>query len=120
VDTVEACLPRCPRPHTRRCVCTEGISIGNILKPFDMLAVTNEAYRKEKAARGASDGFSEIWLPFVDALRNAFAAPSEDMLGSLVAMQDMVSYEDSALVAHRHWFSFMGTVLPFEIIASAI
>jgi len=85
-----------------------------------MLAVTNEAYRKEKAARGASDGFSEIWLPFVDALRNAFAAPSEDMLGSLVAMQDMVSYEDSALVAHRHWFSFMGTVLPFEIIASAI
>ena len=55
---------------------------------------------KTKAASPVENGFCPIWLPFVDALRNAFAAPSEDMLGSLVTMPDMVSHEDSALVAH--------------------
>jgi hypothetical protein len=32
-------------------------------QPFDMLAITNEAYRKEKAAGVASSGLSEKWLP---------------------------------------------------------
>jgi hypothetical protein len=32
-------------------------------QPFDLLAVTNEAWRKEKAAGGSSGGLSEKWLP---------------------------------------------------------
>jgi hypothetical protein len=32
-----------------------------------MLAVTNEAYQKEKAARRDSDGLFAIWLPGPDS-----------------------------------------------------
>jgi DNA invertase Pin-like site-specific DNA recombinase len=32
-------------------------------QPFDLLAVTNEAWRKEKATGGVSSGLSEKWLP---------------------------------------------------------
>ena len=38
----------------------DGRLIPTYRKPFDMLAVTNEAYHKEKAARGASDGLLTI------------------------------------------------------------
>ncbi len=36
-------------------------------KPFDMMAVTNGTYQKEKAARGNSDGLFTIWLPGPDS-----------------------------------------------------
>ena len=45
----------------------DGQLIPTYRKPFDMLAVTNEAYHKEKAASGGADGFSEIWLPGPDS-----------------------------------------------------
>jgi site-specific DNA recombinase len=45
----------------------DGCLIPTYRKPFDMMAVTNEAYRKEKAVGGTSDGFSEIWLPGPDS-----------------------------------------------------
>ena len=32
-------------------------------QPFNLLAVTNESWSKEKAAEGVSSGLSEIWLP---------------------------------------------------------
>lgn len=36
-------------------------------QPFEMLAVTNEAYQKEKADGAGSDGLSEKWLPDQDS-----------------------------------------------------
>jgi len=30
---------------------------------FDLLALTNTAYQKEKATSSKKDGLSEIWLP---------------------------------------------------------
>ncbi len=36
-------------------------------KPFDMLAVTNVAYKKEKAASPSKDDLSDIWLPRTDS-----------------------------------------------------
>ena len=36
-------------------------------KPFDLLAVTNTAYRKEKAVSPKKDGLFEIWLPGQDS-----------------------------------------------------
>ena len=35
-------------------------------KPFDLLAVTNVAYQKEKAINCTKDGISEFWLPCKD------------------------------------------------------
>jgi len=35
----------------------------NYRKPFDILALTNAAYRKEKAVSSEKDGISKIWLP---------------------------------------------------------
>jgi site-specific DNA recombinase len=45
----------------------DGHLVQTYRKPFDMLAITNEAYRKEKAARGASDGLFDKWLPGPDS-----------------------------------------------------
>src|SRR5215475_1482460 len=45
----------------------DGCLIPTYRKPFDMLAVTNKAYYKEKAARGDSDGLFTIWLPGPDS-----------------------------------------------------
>jgi len=39
-------------------------------KPFDLLAVTNLAYQREKALFPTKDGLFDIWLPFVDSFRN--------------------------------------------------
>jgi len=38
-------------------------------KPFDLLAVTNIAYQKEKALSSAKDGLFDIWLPGTDSNR---------------------------------------------------
>jgi site-specific DNA recombinase len=45
----------------------DGCLIPAYRKPFDMLAITNEAYHKEKAASGASDGLFTLWLPGPDS-----------------------------------------------------
>jgi site-specific DNA recombinase len=45
----------------------DGQLIPTYRKPFDMLAITNAVYHKEKAASGGADGFSEIWLPGPDS-----------------------------------------------------
>ena len=45
----------------------DGCLIPTYRKPFDMLAVTNDAYYKEKAARGDSDGLFTILLPGPDS-----------------------------------------------------
>ena len=68
----------------------DGCLIPTYRKPFDMLAVTNEAYRKERAVSDASDSSFEIWLPFLDTLRNQLTVPSEKILGRLATMQDVV------------------------------
>ena len=36
-------------------------------KPFDLLALTNTAYQKEKAVSSKKDGLFEIWLPGQDS-----------------------------------------------------
>ena len=36
--------------------------------PFDLLALTNTAYQKEKAASSKKDGLFEIWLPGQDSV----------------------------------------------------
>ena len=46
--------------------------IPNCRKPFDMLALTNVAYQKRKAASRVKSGLSEIWLRRVDEFRNCF------------------------------------------------
>jgi site-specific DNA recombinase len=67
----------------------DGCLIPTYRKPFDMLAVTNEAYHKEKAAREDSDGLFTIWLPLLDTLCNELTAPSQDLLGTLMVVRDM-------------------------------
>jgi hypothetical protein len=41
----------------------DGRLIPGYRKPFDLLAVTNLAYQKEKALSPAKDGLFDIWLP---------------------------------------------------------
>jgi len=48
-------------------------------KPFDLLAVTNLAYQKEKALSPSKDGLFDIWLPFVDSFRIELLTPSEEI-----------------------------------------
>jgi site-specific DNA recombinase len=45
----------------------DGRLIPTYRKPFDILAITNEAYHKEKAARSDSVGLFTIWLPGPDS-----------------------------------------------------
>jgi hypothetical protein len=49
-------------------------------KPFDLLAVTNEAWRDKKAASPLEDGRPSIWLPFVDTFRTFLASPHDAMI----------------------------------------
>jgi len=46
-------------------------------KPFDMLALTNAAYEKTKAASLRRP--SQNWLPFVNEFRTACTIPSPEM-----------------------------------------
>jgi hypothetical protein len=48
-------------------------------QPFDLLAVANTAWQREKAAGANSSDLRPIWLPTVDTLRNLFYAPTLDM-----------------------------------------
>jgi hypothetical protein len=48
-------------------------------QPFDILAVTNTAWQREKAAGATSSDLRPIWLPTVDTLRNFFYAPTVEM-----------------------------------------
>jgi hypothetical protein len=49
-------------------------------QPFDLLAPTNTAWLKEKAARDNSSDLRPIWLPTLDTLRNFFLRPKPEML----------------------------------------
>jgi hypothetical protein len=51
---------------------------------------------KEKATNVNANGPSLGELPVVDLLRNFLTAPSEEILGTLTAMQDMVSRQSGA------------------------
>jgi hypothetical protein len=46
-------------------------------KPFDLLAVTNLAYQREKALSPSKDGLFDIWLPFLDSFRTFLITESE-------------------------------------------
>ena len=48
-------------------------------QPFDLLAVTNTAWQRQKAAGGNSSDLRPIWLPTLDTLRNFFYAPTVEM-----------------------------------------
>ena len=47
----------------------DGRLIPGYRKPFDLLAVTNLAYQKEKAFSPTKDGLFDIWLPGTDSNR---------------------------------------------------
>ena len=57
---------------------------------FNLMVIANDAYQQEKAAGRASNGFSEIWLPFLDSLRNELAAYPEDILANLSEMENTI------------------------------
>jgi hypothetical protein len=57
---------------------------------LDLLASTNMAHTKTKAASNAESSLCPVWLPFVDAFRNELAVPSGDILGTFAALQDVV------------------------------
>ena len=54
----------------------------NYRKPFDMLAVTNVAYKKEKAASPSKDDLLAIWLPMVDDFRTFLATQPRECIAS--------------------------------------
>ena len=49
------------------CLWKDGTLVPNYRKPFDILALTNSAYQKQKATSRAKSGLSEIWLPGRDS-----------------------------------------------------
>ena len=67
VDLFEKQVPREKRRLLdfvlSNCTWANGKLTVDYRQPFDMLAVTNEAYQKEKAAGVGSGGLSEKWLP---------------------------------------------------------
>lgn len=47
----------------------DGKLIPNYRKPFDLLAVTNTAYQKQKATSSSENGLFDFWLPGTDSTR---------------------------------------------------
>ena len=64
----------------------DGRLIPNYRKPFDLLANTNVAYAKEKAASTEKDGLFDIWLPVVDTFRTLFTSPPIEVKLTLEAV----------------------------------
>ena len=61
------------------CLWKDGTLVPNYRKPFDILALTNSAYQKQKATSRAKSGLSEIWLPFVNDYRTLCSMPPPDV-----------------------------------------
>ena len=61
-------------------------------KPFDLLAVTNLAYQREKALFPTKEGLFDIWLPFVDSFRNELSVPSSELLATITDLPP-INYE---------------------------
>jgi site-specific DNA recombinase len=51
-------------------------------KPFDLLAVTNEAWRDRKSASPLEDGRPSIWLPMLDTFRTLCFMPIPEISGT--------------------------------------
>jgi hypothetical protein len=52
-------------------------------QPFDLLAITNTTWQREKAAGADSSDLRPIWLPTLDNLRNFFLLPTVEALSFL-------------------------------------
>lgn len=76
---------------------TNGKLIPNYRKPFDLLALSNMSYQKEKAVSPKKNGFFKIWLPFVNSYQNQLTAPSGDILATFGACRDIPLFYSSAL-----------------------
>jgi len=61
------------------CSWKNGTLTATFRQPFDMLATTNIAYQKKKAAGMASSDLSENWLPIVDSFRTLSLTPNKEM-----------------------------------------
>jgi hypothetical protein len=59
----------------------EGRPAVNFRQPFDMIAVTNEAWINEKAAGADSGDLRSIWLPTLDTVRTFCLSPTVETLG---------------------------------------
>ncbi len=59
-------------------------------QPFDILAVTNTAWRRQKVAGACSGDLRPIWLPTLDTLRNFFLVPTVEMLDIFQVTRDVV------------------------------
>ena len=59
-------------------------------QPFDILAEINLAHQKKGLAFRRKEGLFDIWLPFVDVLRNQFAEPSKKMIDTILVAQNQV------------------------------
>jgi hypothetical protein len=57
----------------------EGNRNATFRQPFDLLAVTNTKWQRQKAAGVDSSDLRPIWLPTVDNLRNFFYVPTAEM-----------------------------------------
>ena len=77
VDLFEKQLPREKRRLLdfvlTNCTWANGKLTVEFRQPFGLLAVTNEAWRKEKAAGAVSSGLSEKWLPVQNPSRTTRA-----------------------------------------------
>jgi site-specific DNA recombinase len=49
-------------------------------QPFDLLAITNTTWQREKAAGADSSDLRPIWLPTLDNLRNFLLTPTTEVL----------------------------------------
>ena len=56
---------------------------------LDLLASTNVAHTKTKAASNAESSLCPVWLPELDTLRNELTVPSQDLIGTLMVVRDM-------------------------------
>jgi len=58
---------------------------------FGLLAVTNTAWQREKAAGDNSSDLDREWLPTLDTLRNFLLMPTTEMLTVFQTLCDAVS-----------------------------
>jgi hypothetical protein len=58
-------------------------------QPFDLLAETALTHAKKKAAGDVANGFSQIWLPFLDTYRTMCLAPQPEFRRLLEQARDL-------------------------------
>jgi len=59
-------------------------------QPFDLLAITNTTWQREKAARVDSSDLRPIWLPTLDNLRNFLLTTTTEVLSFFQQLREIL------------------------------